>query len=114
MSSSVRAAAASAVFTAGAAALAFTPSNAAEAATALPAPACGVFSAHRGQHSDYTENSIGSLRAAATPGADWVDIDARQSKASALVLMHHATVDRTATGTGAAYSTTAIQLSAIN
>lgn len=108
----VRGAAALAVSAAVLASLVATPSSA-EAAAALPAPTCGVFAAHRGEHSHYTENSIGSLRAAATLGADWVDIDVRQSKDSALVLMHDATVDRTTTGTGSVYSKTAAQLYAI-
>ena len=95
------------------AALLVATNSSAEAASALPAPTCGVFAAHRGQHSYYTEDSIGSLRAAAALAADWVDVDVRQSKDSTLVLMHDATVDRTTSGTGTVYSKTAAELYAI-
>ncbi len=112
MNSLARGVAASALFAGVGSALIAVPTPV-EAATALPAPTCGVFAAHRGEHSHYTEDSIGSLRAAAALGADWVDIDVRQSKDSALVLMHDATVDRTTTGTGTVYSKTGTQLYAI-
>lgn len=97
----------------------FVATPAAQAATGvavrapLPAPACGVFAAHRGEHSHWTENSRRSLTAAVATNADYVDIDVRETRDSQLVLMHDATIDRTTSGTGAVVRKTMAQLQAV-
>ncbi len=68
----------------------------------LTAPSCGriMVAAHRGNHKDYPENSLASIRAAARIGADFAEVDVRDTSDGRLVLMHDSSVDRTTDGTG--------------
>ena len=71
------------------------------AAATGPSPTCGTFISHRGEHSRWTENTLQAMRAAAQVGADYVEVDVRETKDSALILMHDRTIDRTTRGSGA-------------
>jgi glycerophosphoryl diester phosphodiesterase len=55
---------------------------------------------HRGAAAVTPENTLSSIRAAATAGARWVEVDARLTADSVPVLMHDETLDRTTDGTG--------------
>ncbi|HSD56849.1 MAG TPA: glycerophosphodiester phosphodiesterase family protein, partial [Methanotrichaceae archaeon] len=55
---------------------------------------------HRGARSLAPENTLEGIRTAAKCRADFVEVDVRLSKDSALVLMHDETVDRTTSGKG--------------
>ncbi|MCI5058746.1 MAG: glycerophosphodiester phosphodiesterase family protein, partial [Flavobacteriales bacterium] len=57
--------------------------------------------AHRGAKKYAPENTIPAFLKAKELGADFVEIDVRQTKDGILVAMHDATVDRTTNGTGA-------------
>ena len=59
-----------------------------------------MVAAHRGDHHDAPENSLASLRDAAEHGADFVEVDVRETADDVLVLMHDSDVDRTTDGTG--------------
>lgn len=71
-------------------------------ADCLADPTClqPIVAAHRGYQAEMPENSLGALRAAATLGADFVEVDVRDTADGALVVMHDDTVDRTTDGTG--------------
>lgn len=56
--------------------------------------------AHRGDHENFPENTIAAIQKAIEDGADYVEIDLRTTKDSALVIMHDETVDRTTEGKG--------------
>lgn len=56
--------------------------------------------AHRGDWRNFPENSLQAIKNCITMGVDMVEIDVRQTKDGALVLMHDDTIDRTTTGTG--------------
>ena len=71
---------------------------------------CGTFIAHRGEHSRWTENSLGAVEAAAEVGADYVEVDVRETEDAALVLMHDRTIDRTTRGSGKVADKTLAQL----
>jgi glycerophosphoryl diester phosphodiesterase len=75
------------------------PTVAAAEETTL-SPACGVLVAHRGEHSQWTENTLNAMKAAAEVGAEYVEVDVRQTKGSGLILMHDRTIDRTTTSYG--------------
>lgn len=51
--------------------------------------------AHRGASWDFPENTLAAIRAAWTQHADLVEIDVRQSRDGAVVLLHDATFQRT-------------------
>lgn len=57
--------------------------------------------AHRGAMRQAPENTIAAFEAAARAGADFVELDVRETRDGQLVLMHDATVDRTTRGRGA-------------
>lgn len=59
-----------------------------------------MVASHRGYHLVLPENSLAALRAAAGAGADFVEIDVRETADEKLVLMHDSDVDRTTDGTG--------------
>lgn len=59
-----------------------------------------VVVAHRGDHTQAHENSLASIEAAIHVGADYVEVDVRQSRDGEHLLMHDSTVDRTTTGRG--------------
>ncbi|MGE0708805.1 MAG: glycerophosphodiester phosphodiesterase family protein [Planctomycetota bacterium] len=56
--------------------------------------------AHRGAHRDHPENGLAAIRRAIELGCDYVELDVRQTRDGALVLMHDAEVDRTTDGRG--------------
>ena len=56
--------------------------------------------AHRGEHTDVPENTIAAFKQAIKHGVDYVEIDLRTTKDSALVIMHDNTVDRMTNGKG--------------
>ena len=56
---------------------------------------------HRGAKKVAPENTIAAFDAAADAGADYVELDVRQSKDGELIIMHDARVDRTTDGHGA-------------
>src|SRR5262245_29921296 len=56
--------------------------------------------AHRGAHASAPENSLAAIRKATEIGCDYVELDVRETKDGALVLMHDRTVDRTTDGSG--------------
>ena len=76
------------------------PSGTAAAAESELSATCGTYVAHRGEHSRWTENTLRAMKAAAALGADYVEVDVRETLDSSLVLMHNATIDRTTTSTG--------------
>ena len=57
--------------------------------------------AHRGDHLIYPENTLAAYAEAIKNEADYVEIDLRTTKDSALVSMHDATVNRMTNGKGA-------------
>ena len=56
--------------------------------------------AHRGDHVEVPENTLAAYENAIKNGVDFVEIDLRTTKDSALVIMHDATVDRMTNGKG--------------
>ena len=75
------------------------PAVASAEESALPST-CGTFVAHRGEHSRWTENTLRAMTSAARVGADYVEVDVRETSDSGLVLMHDRTIDRTTTSSG--------------
>jgi len=67
---------------------------------AVQTPRRVIVIAHRGAHADVPENTLAALRKAAALGCDYAEMDVRQTKDGALVLMHDSTVDRTTNGSG--------------
>ena len=56
--------------------------------------------AHRGAHAAAPENTLASIRKAIEIGCDYVELDVRETKDGALVLMHDRNVERTTNGSG--------------
>lgn len=56
--------------------------------------------AHRGANRTHPENTLPAFREAIRLGAQMIEFDVRETRDSALVLLHDATVDRTTNGTG--------------
>ena len=56
--------------------------------------------AHRGAHASAPENTLPAIARAIELGCDFVEVDVRQTKDGALVLMHDRDVDRTTNGSG--------------
>lgn len=56
--------------------------------------------AHRGDWRHAPENSLQAIKNCIEMGVDMVEIDVRETRDGALVLMHDVTIDRTTTGTG--------------
>ena len=63
-------------------------------------PTCGTLVAHRGETSRWTENTLRAMTSAARVGADYVEVDVRETSDSGLGLMHDRTIDRTTRSTG--------------
>ncbi len=80
-------------------------------AIAVPAT-CGVV-AHRGEHTDFTENSTGSIRAALAHPVDYIELDVRAARDGTLFLMHDHSVGRTTNGKGAIEKKTRAQVKAL-
>src|SRR5262249_55265625 len=59
-----------------------------------------MVSCHRGANRYAPENTLPAIRMAVALGGDYVEIDLRTTKDGQLLLMHHATVNRTTNGTG--------------
>jgi glycerophosphoryl diester phosphodiesterase len=55
---------------------------------------------HRGNHVEAPENTLTSYENAINVGADYIEIDLRTTKDSALVIMHDGTIDRMTNGKG--------------
>ncbi|NNV56200.1 glycerophosphodiester phosphodiesterase family protein [Limnovirga soli] len=72
-----------------------------------------VIIAHRGDHTNAPENSLAACQNAIDAGADFVEIDLRTTKDSALVIMHDATVDRMTGNKGLVKDFTLAQLQTI-
>ena len=77
---------------------------------------CGriMVAAHRGAHKDYPENSLAAIRAAAEIGADFAEMDVRDTADGKLVLMHDSSVDRTTDGVGEVKDMTWQQIQELN
>ncbi len=73
-----------------------------------------VVIAHRGNHVFYPENTISAIQAAIEAGAQYVEIDLRETIDSVMILMHDATVDRTTDGKGAVSSLGYAQIKALH
>lgn len=56
--------------------------------------------AHRGDHTQYPENTLGAYEQAIKDGADYVEIDLRTTKDGKLISLHNESVDRMTNGTG--------------
>lgn len=69
--------------------------------------------AHRGAHLQHPPNSLEAIRAAIELGCDYVELDVRQSRDGALVLMHDPHVDKTTDGEGAVADLTLADLRAL-
>lgn len=92
------------------------------ALTVVPGPSatavapCATVIAHRGNTTSTgltTENSIGGFEASFAAGATWIETDVRFTSDNVPVLMHDATIDRTATTTGTVATMTAAQFAAV-
>jgi glycerophosphoryl diester phosphodiesterase len=82
----------------------------------VPAPQTGrvVVIAHRGANAFAPENTLAAFRKAIALGCDYVEMDVRQTRDGALVLMHDRTVDRTTDGTGSVADLTLAQIRALD
>lgn len=69
--------------------------------------------AHRGLHIEHPENSLAAMRAAASVGSHFVEIDVQVTLDEALVLMHDGEVDRTTDGTGKVSDLSLAQIEAL-
>ncbi len=56
--------------------------------------------AHRGNHVSAPENTLKAYENAIAVGADYIEIDLRTTKDSALIIMHDGTIDRMTNGKG--------------
>lgn len=65
-----------------------------------PAQHSFIVIAHRGDHVIYPENTLAAYAEAIKNGADYVEIDLRTTKDSALVSLHDGTVNRVTNGKG--------------
>jgi glycerophosphoryl diester phosphodiesterase len=65
---------------------------------------------HRGDHVIYPENTLAGYAEAIKKGADYVEIDLRTTKDSALVSMHDATVNRMTNAKGAVKDITLVEI----
>lgn len=72
-----------------------------------------VVIAHRGDHTQIPENTIDAIEQAVAAGADFVEIDARQTRDGHFVLMHDRTVNRTTDGNGAVSDLTLAEIKAL-
>lgn len=58
---------------------------------------------HRGAAGTHPENTLGSIEAAITAGADWVEIDIRRVDGE-LIVLHDEQLERTTNGSGSVYA----------
>ncbi|MCP5521416.1 MAG: glycerophosphodiester phosphodiesterase family protein [Verrucomicrobiales bacterium] len=72
-----------------------------------------VVIAHRGDHTVVPENTLAAIERAAAAGADFVEIDARQTRDGHFVLMHDGSVERTTDGKGAVRDLTLAEVKAL-
>ncbi|MBN3034757.1 MAG: glycerophosphodiester phosphodiesterase family protein [Bacteroidales bacterium] len=56
--------------------------------------------AHRGASAEAPENTLASFNRAMGYGADWIELDLRQSKDDSLMVIHDETINRTTNGEG--------------
>lgn len=61
---------------------------------------CMEIIAHRGASYSEPENTLRSVKKAIALGADWVEVDVRQSRDGELVIMHDPHLERTTNGKG--------------
>ena len=61
--------------------------------------ACKII-AHRGASGQAPENTLAAIRKAMAIGVDMIEIDVRQTRDGAIVLMHDRTLNRTTNGKG--------------
>ncbi len=73
-----------------------------------------LFGAHRGDRTNYPENTMEAMKAAVAVGCDMVETDVRMSKDGQLVLMHDRSVERTTNGTGFVDEMTLEELKALD
>ncbi len=66
----------------------------------VPGPATIEVIAHRGAHTDRPQNTLPAIQGAIELGLDWVEIDVRQTRDGACVLMHNRDVGATTNGSG--------------
>jgi len=69
-----------------------------------------IVAAHRGGAGDAPENTLLAFRRAMRLGADYVELDVRETSDGGLVLMHDRTVDRATNGSGEVASLTSRQV----
>lgn len=72
-----------------------------------------ILVAHRGYAARYPENTLAALQAAVDAGARWLEFDVQLSADHVPVLLHDATLERTAGRAGSVFELTARQLSSI-
>lgn len=73
-----------------------------------------LISAHRGGINLAPENTLFAYRHAFAYGADFVEVDVRESLDGVFYSLHDSTVDRTTNGTGELASMTSLQIDALN
>ena len=73
-----------------------------------------VWVAHRGQASDYPENTLAAIRRALECGARYIEVDVQCSEDGELYLMHDAALDRTTGISGNLLDMTSQQISEIS
>ncbi|MES2885018.1 MAG: glycerophosphodiester phosphodiesterase family protein [Pseudomonadota bacterium] len=73
-----------------------------------------LISAHRGGINLAPENTLFAYRHAFAYGADFVEVDVRESLDGVFYSLHDSTVDRTTNGTGELASMTSLQIEALN
>lgn len=56
--------------------------------------------AHRGDSSEFPENTLSAFQSAFDKGVDYIEIDLHQTKDNQIVVIHDEAVDRTTNGTG--------------
>jgi glycerophosphoryl diester phosphodiesterase len=69
---------------------------------------------HRGACAHAPENTVASFRLAVEEGADFVELDAKLSKDSQVMVIHDQTVDRTSNGSGSINELTCAELQALD
>lgn len=69
-----------------------------------------LIGAHRGASCVYPENTIEAFHAAASMGADFLELDVRLTRDGFPVVIHDDTIDRTTSGTGAVSELTLAQI----
>jgi glycerophosphoryl diester phosphodiesterase len=73
-----------------------------------------VIIAHRGDSSNFPENTLAAFRGALAVGADLVELDVQLSRDDEVVVIHDGTLDRTTTGSGSVRGATLAQIQALS